>query len=74
VDLFTQITAVAQLEKAGSFDISTTENFLNSALLMMNEIATTQKWQIDVIEKEGTLFPWNSPNYWFIFFLNFLNF
>jgi hypothetical protein len=43
VDLFTKKAAVAHLEKAGSFDISTSEKFWNSALPMMDEIATTQK-------------------------------
>jgi hypothetical protein len=62
------------LEKAGSFDISTSEKFWNSALPMMDEIATTQKWAIYVIDKEGTLFPRNSQNYWFIFFYHFFYF
>jgi hypothetical protein len=43
-------------------------------LPMMDEIATTQKWAIYVIDKEGTLFPRNSQNYWFIFFYHFFYF
>ncbi|EFX62724.1 hypothetical protein DAPPUDRAFT_336533 [Daphnia pulex] len=41
VELFTSNATLAQLDKAGSFDISTSKNFLNSALSMMDEIATT---------------------------------
>jgi hypothetical protein len=69
VELFTQKATVSQLEKAGTLDLSSTEQFWNSALPMIDEISVTKKWPIYVINKEVTLFPGNSLNYWFLFFI-----
>lgn len=74
LELFTQKAAVAQLEKAGTLDLSSTEQFWNSALSMIDEISVTKKWPINAINKEGTLFLGNSLNYWFVIFIIFLYF
>ncbi|EFX80000.1 hypothetical protein DAPPUDRAFT_103845 [Daphnia pulex] len=46
VELFTQKATVAQLEKAGTLDLSSTDQFWNSALPMIDEISVTKKWPI----------------------------
>ncbi|EFX88964.1 hypothetical protein DAPPUDRAFT_95627 [Daphnia pulex] len=56
VELFQTKATLAELDKAGSFNISTSKSFWNSALTMFDNIATSKKYPIYVIDKEGTFF------------------
>ncbi|EFX60849.1 hypothetical protein DAPPUDRAFT_122808 [Daphnia pulex] len=64
VELFLTKAILAELDKAGSFNISSSESFWKSALEMFDNIATSKKYPFYVIDKEGTFFPRNSQNYW----------
>ncbi len=64
VELFQTKATLAELDKAGSFNISTSKSFWNSAQTMFDNIAKSKKYPICVIDKEGTFFPRNSQNYW----------